>query len=445
VNRKLAVFGWAMYDFANSAFATTVLAVVFIDYFRRAVVEGGGVRLAGFTVPAHSLWLYVYAGAMLLVVVTGPVLGALADASARRKLCLAVCCAAGAAATCLMALVVPGDVLLALALLVVSAYAFSAGNIFYNSFLPDVAEPRRLGRVSGLGWGLGYLGGVLCLLVNLMMIEHPRRFGIPDVNHLPVRLSVLVAGVWWLVFALPMFAWVRERRADGPGSRAPLGRGLGQIARTLTHLRRHRTLFLFVLAFLLYSNGVEAVLSAGVLFGGHDLGMEQKELVECFLMIQVVALAGSFAFGWVADRVGSKRAVLGSLAVWLGVLVWAFFVRSAAEFRVMGAIIGLVMGGTQAASRSLMGMMTPAAHKAEFFGFYAFGGRMGAAVGPLVCAVVGHATGSMRTAVTSLLFFFAAGAVLLALVNVKRGLAEKEAADALIRPGSPAECADGGG
>jgi len=428
---RRAIFGWAMYDFANSAFATTVLAVVFLEYFRSTVVGKEGFH----GVPGASLWLYIYSLAMILVVLTGPALGAFADASARRKRFLVVCCIVGSAATVLMAFVTPGDILFAAVLVVLSAYAFAAGNIFYNSFLPDVSEPRTMGRVSGLGWGLGYLGGGLCLVLNLCMIENPQWFGIPPGNHLPVRLSVCVAGVWWFVFAVPTFLWVKEPRPDATSPRAPGPGAMRALGRTLANLRSYRTLFLFVVAFLLYSNGVEAILAAAALFGGQELSMTQAEIVKCFLMIQGVALVGSLGFGWLADRIGSKRAVLGSLAVWIAVLAWAYFVTSKPEFWVMGAVVGLVMGGTQATSRSLMGMMTPAAHKAEFFGFYAFGGRMAAVLGPLVCGIVAHRTGSMRPAVMSLILFFAAGGVLLSRVNVKRGVREKEDADA--RDGGP--------
>jgi len=428
MGRRRTIFGWAMYDFANSAFATTVLAVVFVDYFRRAVVGEAPVRIFG-GVPGYSLWLYVFSLAMVLVVVTGPTLGALADAASRRKLFLVVLCVVGSATTCLMALVGPGDVLLALLLLVVSAYAFAAGNIFYNSFLPDVSMGDNVGRVSGLGWGLGYLGGGLCLVLNLAMISEPAWFGIPDENYLPVRLSVCVAGVWWLVFAVPMFLWVKERREDAPSGDVSFRRGMRSVLATLGHLRSFRTLFLFVGAFLLYSNGVEAILGAGVLFGGQELKMTQTELVKCFLMIQGVALVGSLFCGWLADRVGEKPTVLGSLVVWMAVLFWARYVDEKFEFWLMGAAVGLVMGGTQAASRSLMAVMTPARHKAEFFGFYAFGDRMAAVLGPLVCAIVAQRTGSMRAAVVSLLVFFAAGGVLLLFVNVRRGVAEKERAE----------------
>ena len=309
-------------------------------------------------------------------------------------------------------------------------FSFAAGNIFYNSFLPDVSEPRTMGRVSGLGWGLGYLGGGLCLVLNLLMIRWPEWFGIPEGNHLPVRLSVCVAGVWWFVFAVPTFLWVKEPRRTGTAQTGAATGAMRGLVRTFSNLRKYRTLFLFVVAFLLYSNGVEAILAAAALFAGEDLDMKPDEIVACFLMIQAVALVGAFSFGWLADRIGSKRAVLGSLVVWIAVLVWAYSVASKPGFWVMGALVGLVMGGTQAASRSLMGLMTPAAHKAEFFGFYAFGGRMAAVLGPAVCGVVRAVTGSMRPAVTSLILFFVAGGTLLSFVNVKRGVADKEAADA---------------
>jgi UMF1 family MFS transporter len=415
-----------MYDFANSAFAATVLTAVFLTYFAGSVVEGGQIH----GIPGESLWLYITSVAMGLVVLTGPALGAIGDASSRRKLFLVVFCLVGSATTCMLVFVTPGRVMLGAVLVVAAAYSFAAGNIFYNSFLPDVASPGRVGRISGLGWALGYLGSGLCLLLDVVLLNRPEWFGIPRENYLPVRVSSCVAGVWWFLFAIPMFLWVKEPRRDRPPGGITILGGFRAVLGTLRHLRDHGTLFLFVVAFLLYSNGVEAVLSAGALFARKELDMSPNRVVLCILMIQGVALAGSLAFGWLADVVGDRRAVLGSLLVWIAVLAWAYFIRSQAEFWVMGAVVGLVMGGTQAASRSLMAVMTPVARKAEFFGFYQLGGRAAATVGPLVCGVVAHRTGSMRAAISSLLVFFAAGALLLLFVNVARGVAEKGRADA---------------
>jgi UMF1 family MFS transporter len=378
---------------------------------------------------------------MLVVVLTGPGLGAKADALGKRKRFLVIFCTIGSAATCLMALVGPGDVIPAMFLVIVSAYAFAAGNIFYNSFLPDLSDRRTMGRVSGLAWGLGYLGGGLCLVAVLVIMQVPDWIGRDDPDQWAVRLGVGLSGVWWFVFALPTFLWVKETRRPTRRT-ASEGRRLHSVLDTLSHLASYRTLFLFVLAFLLYSNGVEAILSAAALFGGEELKMEPDEIVTCFLMIQGVALVGSLGFGWLADRIGNKPAVLGSLVLWVMVLAWAWFVTSQTEFWIMGAVVGLVMGGTQATSRSLMGMMTPAAHKAEFFGFYALGGRMAAVLGPLVCGVVAHVTDSMRHSVLSLIVFFVIGGALLAGVNVRRGLREKEEADA--RDGMIDETLDSG-
>jgi UMF1 family MFS transporter len=257
------------------------------------------------------------------------------------------------------------------------------------------------------------------------MIRSAEWLGLPRDAAWPVRATFLVVAVWWLVFSLPTFIWVRpDARADlAAANGSPLS-SYRSVLRTLRLVLRHRQLCRFLLAFFLYNDAVETVIVMAAAYGGAVLNMSAEELIVCFLMVQGVALVGSLVCGWIADRVGEKRTVIASLAIWAAVLGWACFIRSTVEFWAMSAVVGLVLGGTQAASRALMGELTPPAHCAAFFGFYGMSGKMAAILGPLLYGVVRTLTGSPRPAILSLLALLLAGLVLLTRVNQGKGVAE---------------------
>ena len=387
------IWSWAFYDFANSAFTTSITTVVFSYYFVNVVVGAQGARIFGTTIPSASLWSYTIAFAMGIICLTGPVLGAIADFSGTKKRFLFVYCYAGCVATCLLCMVLPGDYVLASILFVLGTVGFAGGNVFYNALLPELADEESVGRVSGLGWAVGYAGGGLCLALNLLMIKRPHWFGLSDANYWPTRISFVVVSMWWALFAVPTFLFVRERaKKEGRGPRRSYAAiGFGRLAQTFREIRRYRQLALFLVAFLIYNDAIQTVIVMATPFGSQEIGMSQGELIACFLMIQGVALFGSIGFGFLVDRVGNKRAVGLSLVVWLACIAVATGVQTRAMFWAMSVVIALVLGGSQSASRSMMAAFTPREKSAEFFGFYAISGKLASLVGPLVFGIVSHA------------------------------------------------------
>jgi UMF1 family MFS transporter len=436
-----------MYDFANSAFATTVLSVVFNVYFVQRVVPPGGVRLFSAHVDGAALWGFLVSASMLTVFLVAPVLGALADRSGRKKAFLTAFWLLGCASSAALFFVRPGDVAAGAALFLLGNVGFAAGNIFYNAFLPSLADERSLGRVSGFGWAVGYLGGGLCLALDLFMIRSPETFGLTNVDFLPVRASLLSVGVWWFVFGLPLQFWLSEGASprfhstarESGGDPHPAGMffllrsaadelraAFGRLAETARNLGRYRNLAWFLAAYLLYNDGIETIIVMASVFGAQALGMPQDDLVLCFLMIQGVAFVGALGFGWLADRLRHKTAIYMSLAVYAGVTLWAYHMTSAREFWALGVVVGLVLGGSQAASRSLMALLTPAEKSAEFFSFYGLTGKLTSAFGPLVFGVVSQTAG-LRAGVLSLLVFFLAGGLL--LIPVREPLPDASASE----------------
>jgi MFS transporter, UMF1 family len=416
--KRRDVWAWALYDFANSAFATTILAVVFNVYFVQRVVPAEGYPIFGARVPGPALWGYTVSFSMLLTFLLAPLLGAWADGSGKKKLFLALHWAAGSAACAALFFATPGRTGLAMGFFVAANVGFSGSNVFYNAFLPQLSTPRNLGRVSGLGWALGYVGGGLCLALNLLIIKSPQSFGLSTENFLPVRASFLCAGAWWFFFGLPLLFWVEEKR--GPAGRAFSARALSaawaRLLETFRHVRRYSNLAKYLAAYVVYNDGIETVILMASLFGAQALGMPADELILCFLMIQGVAFAGSLAFGWLADRIQHKRTIFITLAVFSAAVLWAAGMESAREFWFLGAVVGLVLGGSQAASRSLAALLIPPDKSAEFFSFFGLAGKLTSALGPLLFGAVSQAAG-LRAGVLSLLVFFVLGGGLLLFVQ----------------------------
>lgn len=413
--RRREIFAWALYDFANSAFATSIVAVVFATYFTRSVVPSEGFALLGRSWSGAALWNFAGAVSMGLVCVCAPFIGAISDYTAAKKRLLAAYWLVGCLATGLLYFVRPGMVAFGTSLFIVANMGYAGGNALYNAFLPELGAPEKLARISSFGWGLGYAGGGLCLLVNVGTL---RSWG--------VGASFGVVAAWWFLFSLPLFFVLRERAAPKP---VPAGRSLGgagfaDVLRTLKNLRRHRELFKFLLAYLLFNEGVETVIFNAAVYGQSVVGMGQKELIGVYLVVQAVALAGALLFGEIAQRIRCKRAILATLFMWLGVLIFAFFAVSRPMYWILGVCVGLVMGGTQALSRGLFGEMTPKEKTAEFFGFFAIGGKFAAALGPLLFGAVTQATGTMRWGILSVGAFFLGGLFLLLRVDEDRGRRE---------------------
>jgi UMF1 family MFS transporter len=418
---RQARFGWCMYDWANSAFATVILAAVLPVYFAGLVPEQGArLELFGLsrTVSATVLWGYAVACSMFLVAVSAPWLGALADRRGCRRRWLIYFCLAGSAATSLLVLAGEGRYLFAAGLFIVANVSFAASNIFYNAFLPVLAEGSEMDTLSARGFAYGYLGGGLALLVVFALISFPALFGLPD-RGLATRIGFLLTGLWWALFSLPTFRYLSD---DLPRGREPsLPAGWRGYLQTFLAIRRYPDLLRFLLAFLFYNDGIQTIIVVAAIFAREELGLSQGSILGCFLMIQFVAMPGSLLFGRIAARFGARMAVFICLLLFVLVTLFASRMEHNWEFWLLGLVVAVILGGSQSISRSLYGALIPPGKSAEFFGFYAITGKFSSIIGPFSFALIADLTGSTRLAILTLTIFFAVGIALLATVDVERG------------------------
>ena len=394
------------------------------------IVGPEGVPFLGGRVSATALWGYSVSASMLLVAMSAPILGAIADYTASKKRFLFVFCYAGVLATCFLFLAGPGDIWWAVSFYILSNMGMEWSLTFYNGFLPEIASREKMGRISGFGWALGYVGGVLCLLLNLAMIQRPDWFGLPDTDYIPIRASLLVVALWWGIFSIPTFVWLRERAQakQRPPGTSYLKIGFQRLALTLRKVRQFRELVKFLVAFLIYNDGVQTVIIMAAVFGAEVLHMPQEELILCFILIHVVAFFGALIFGHLADRLMTKRAINISLLLWSGALVYALVIDQSWQFWILAVVIGFVLGGIQACSRALLAQFTPRENSAEFFGFFSTGGKFAAIFGPALFGLITDVTGSARFGLLSALFFLLLGWSLLYFVDEEKGIRESQQA-----------------
>jgi len=430
--QKREIFGWAMYDFSNSAFATTILAVIFNKYFA-TVVAGGekGVNLFGFHLHGASFFTFTVSLSMAISAVLSPFLGAVADSSGSKKRFLMVFCYTAIVFTSLLYFVRAGDYWMGAIFFIVANIGFAGGNVFYNAFLPEISTDQNIGRISGLGWALGYVGGGLLLAINLIMLKYPEWLGFP-VGYFTVHDCFLSVSIWWMIFSLPTFLLLRER-IQGPIAsfeRVSFRAGYRRLRHTFGRIKSFRELTKFLLAYLIYNDGIETVIVMASIFGADVLGMRTDEIILYFLMIQGIAFFGSLFFGFLADAIGNKKTVMISLGIWSLIVIWAFqlgiFWDPKTEYWILGILAAIVLGGSQAASRSLQGVFTPDANSAEFFGFFAVSGKFASVFGPLIYGILIAITGSVQSGVLSVLLFFVVGMAILWTVDEKKGMEEKE-------------------
>ncbi len=405
---------WAFYDWANSAFATTVMAGFFPIFFKQYWSEGAAAT-------ESSFWLGVGNSlASLVIVALAPLLGAIADTGGARKRFLLFFATMGVAMTAALYMVARGDWALALALYVLALIGFSGGNVFYDALLIFVSEERKLDVVSALGYGMGYLGGGLLFAFNVVMTLHPEAFGLADAAA-AVRLSFLTTAAWWAVFSLPLLVLVPEPPAPG---RAPAGTairaGIRQLSTTFGEIRRLRMVGLFLLAYWLYIDGVDTIIRMAVDYG-LALGFPANSLIVALLITQFVGFPAAIAFGRLGERLGARTGIFIAIGVYCGITLWGYFLEAVWEFYVLAVTIGLVQGGVQSLSRSFYARLIPADKAGEFFGFYNMLGKFAAVLGPLLMGWVGLVTGSTRVSILAILVLFVAGAVLLYRVDETEG------------------------
>jgi UMF1 family MFS transporter len=417
---------WAMYDWANSAFQTTIVAAVFPIYFHKVAAFG--------LAPAEATSKFAWATtiAILIVAIVAPLLGAIADYAAMKKRLLAVFLGIGVLATLAMYWIESGDWMFALVLFVIGNVGVAGSIVFYESLLPHLVSAGELDRVSSAGYAVGYLGGGALLAVNLLMIQRPALFGIPDAG-VGTRLSLASVGVWWLVFSIPLFRSVPEPARRVESDEKPRGNavtsGARRLVETFRELRRYRQAFLLLLAFLLYNDGIQTIVRMATTYGA-ELNIDDSAMILALLITQFIGVPFAFLFGTIAGKIGAKHAVFAGLAVYAGITILGYYMKSATEFLALAVLVGMVQGGTQALSRSLFASMIPRHKSSEFFAFFGVFERYAGILGPAVFAWVVEHSGTSRNAILSVILFFVIGAAILMFVDVDEGRRAARAAEA---------------
>ncbi len=439
INDKREIFGWAMYDWANSAFSTTVGTVFLGPYvasLARSAAEAAGtstVSFLGIPVAPDSFLPYCISFSVGMQVLFLPILGAIADYSHLRKRMMQIFAAIGALATILMFLLTGGLWWLGGVLFIIANLSFGAAMVFYNAYLPDIASEEERDRVSSYGWAMGYMGGGILLALNLAFFIFSEDIGVP--GDLAVRINLASAGIWWLGFSFITWARLRPRHA---ARKLPAGEnyasiGFKQLKKTFSEVRRFPETMKFLLAYFLYNDGIQTVIAVAAVFAAAPLtqgGLEQSQttLTAVILMIQFMAFFGALFWGKLAGWIGAKQSVIVSLVVWAAVVIYAYSGLKGSnvtlEFFILGAFIALVMGGSQAISRSLFAQMIPKGKEAEFFAFYEISERGTSWIGPLVFGLANQLFSNLRIGILSLIFFFIMGLIILPFVNVNKAIAD---------------------
>jgi UMF1 family MFS transporter len=436
-NNPREVFGWKMYDWANSAFYTTVVGALYGPYLteltQRTVGENGVVVSFGpiGAITAKSFFPTCVSVAVFLQIFLLPTLGAVADYSNLKKKMMALFCYIAVTANCLMFFVAGRMYWIGGLLFIIANLGFGASVVFYNGFLGEITTEDQRDKVSSRGFAYGYLGGGLLLALNFLLVKSAPRLGMDP--YMAVRISLLSAGVWWGSFALITFSTLKTRAAQKllPPGKSYLTVGFSELGRTFRELARLRHTLKFLVGYLFYNDGIQTVISmasvfmAQELFTSRGLQTDQSFLLGIFLMVQFVAIAGALLFERLAYAINTKRAILISLVLWVIVVIYGYgFLHTTTEAWVMGAIIAIVLGGSQALSRSLFSRMIPAGREASFFGIYEVSERGTSWLGPLTFGGVVAATNSYRQALLSLIIFFVAGTIVLYLTNTDKAIHE---------------------
>ncbi|OZU87900.1 MFS transporter [Virgibacillus indicus] len=416
-NKKKITRSWMLYDFGNSAFATTIMAAVLPVFYYDVAAVGLDENLAA------SYWGYSQSIAVLIVAVLAPILGAISDFSAAKKKFLRFFAFMGIVASILLAFVGEGDYLLASILFIVGSIGFSGANIFYDGFLPEIADEDEIDKVSSGGFAFGYIGGGLLLTLNILMILNPSWFGLPNAT-VASQVSFTTVGVWWFIFSLPLLKNINEEKKTAvKREKSYIAIGFSRVGNTFREIKQYKQLLIFLLAFWLYNDGISTIIRMATIYG-REVGIDGNSLIVALLITQFVGIPCTFLFGWLATKITAKRALYITLYAYLGIVILGYFMTSATHFYLLAFCVGIVQGGAQSLSRSIFGRMVPDNKHAEFFGFYGISSKFAAIFGPFLFAFIGQITGSSRLGILSLIFFFIAGIILLRFVNIEQGMKE---------------------
>jgi len=411
-NKK--VWAWSMYDWANSAFSTTVMAGFFPIFFEKYWSNPDDVIQSTYQLGwANSL-------ASIVIAALAPFLGAIADRGSAKKKFLIFFCYMGMVMTGGLYMVGQGQWQMAVMVYIAASVGFMGANIFYDSLLPSVAPKEKMNYVSSLGFALGYIGGGLLFLINVLMYLHPQWFGVADAAT-AIKLSFLSVAVWWGVFTIPLLLFVPEPQISDslPLVRA-ISAGYRQLRITFKQIRQLKIIGMFLLAYWLYIDGVDTIIRMSVKMGS-SLGFEAVDLITALLMVQFIAFPAALGYNWFASKIGTKKAVLIAIGGYSVVTLLAYFMTVKLHFYILAALIGLFQGGVQALSRSLFTRLVPRGKEAEFFGFYNMLGKFAAVIGPIMMGWVTLATGNVRLGILSILILFISGALLLQKVDFEEG------------------------
>jgi UMF1 family MFS transporter len=417
---RLGQFSWALYDWANSAFSTVIITFVVATYFTQGIAVDKATGTAQ--------WGWALGASGIAVALLSPVLGAIADAGGRRKPWLVAFTCVTVVGCCLLwyARPDPACVIFTLVVVAIANLAFELAGVFYNAMLPEIVSRKYIGRLSGWAWGLGYAGGLASLVLALLAFVQPEEplFGLDKASAEHVRITGPLVGAWFALFSLPLCLFTPDRRSAGLPAREAIRRGLAQLKRTFANIRRYRQIGLFLLARMIYTDGLNTLFAFGGIYAAGTFGMEFAEVIQFGILLNVTAGLGALAFAWIDDWIGAKRTILIALFGLLACGTAAVLVTSTLAFWIAGGLLGIFVGPTQAASRSMMARMAPPDMRTEMFGLYALTGKITAYLGPFVLGTVTYWTGSQRLGVATILAFFVAGMVLLLPVKEPSETAE---------------------
>jgi UMF1 family MFS transporter len=430
-------WAWYLYDFGNSAYAAVVLLAIYSVYFKEEVVGGA---------EGSRLWGLAIGIAMLVVAITAPILGAIADFSGAKKRFLFLYTALACLFTGLLFFVESGNVLIGMLFFILAEIGYRSAQVFYNSLLPEIAAPDEIGRISGTGWAVGSAGGIVCLILVLALIM---LIG----GTLVVRLSLVITALFFALSAIPLFLWLHERAQPQPlaAGESYLSVAFNRLLRTFATVKRFREFVKFMIAFLVYNDGIIMALDFAAIIGAVLYGMNQEQLILFMILVQMTSIAGAYVMGLVADSVGGKRSLIISILLMIGAVIWLFFNQTLLAFFLIGAVAGFALTGVQSVSRTMVSILSPPGQSAEFYGFFALAGRTSSFIGPALYGLLAaeaalwfQAQGQgvllaeqsgQRLAMLSIIVFLVLGLILLLFVNEPQGRTAEELPEAALPTG----------